>query len=225
MMPPGEALENGAISGEGRMLKRNQRYGSAVYGYTPLQVIHILGRFMRLWSVYATYQYLSQTGVSVIVFMFICILSSTMIFLVLQKPWKGRPLSTSQVVPSVINGGITALYFLLWGKGLESCGPVRAVLAEYAGAVLGVLSAFLYGRGGQIWKKEAVAFWETPEPYKGTPKGDVASEEEFNTVKTAHHWMKGKNAALGVNELGATIQKGVTTPISTALPREEWQRG
>lgn len=34
-------------------------------------------------------------------------------------------LTVLQVVPSVINGGITALYFILWGKGLKSCGPVR----------------------------------------------------------------------------------------------------
>ena len=33
-----------------------------------------------------------------------------------------------QVVPSVINGGITALYFILWGKGLKSCGPLRLAL-------------------------------------------------------------------------------------------------
>ncbi|KAH9675760.1 zinc transporter [Citrus sinensis] len=57
------------------------------------------------------------------------------------------------MVPSVINGGITALYFILWGKGLKSCGPVRALLAEYSGAVLGVLSAVLYGRRGHVWKK------------------------------------------------------------------------
>ncbi|KAH9305422.1 hypothetical protein KI387_009826, partial [Taxus chinensis] len=145
--------ENGGMSVKGRMLQRKQHFGSTAYGHAPLQAIHILGRFMRLWSVYATYHFLTQSGVSIIVFMFICLLSSTMIFLALQRPWKGRPLSTSQVVPSVINGGITALYFLLWGKGLESCGPVRTVLAEYAGAMLGVLSAFLYGRGGQIWKK------------------------------------------------------------------------
>ncbi|MBA0717207.1 hypothetical protein Golax_005044 [Gossypium laxum] len=49
-----------------------------------------------------------------------------------------------QVVPSVINGAITALYFILWGKGLKSCGPLRAILAEYSGAVLGVLSAVLF---------------------------------------------------------------------------------
>lgn len=33
-----------------------------------------------------------------------------------------------QVVPSIINGGITALYFILWGKGLKSCGPLRYYL-------------------------------------------------------------------------------------------------
>lgn len=30
-----------------------------------------------------------------------------------------------QVIPSVINGVITALYFILWGKGVKSCGPLR----------------------------------------------------------------------------------------------------
>lgn len=28
-----------------------------------------------------------------------------------------------QVVPSVVNGGIMALYFVLWGKGLKASGP------------------------------------------------------------------------------------------------------
>lgn len=30
---------------------------------------------------------------------------------------------------------------------------IRAVLAEYSGAVLGVLSAVLHGRRGFVWKK------------------------------------------------------------------------
>ncbi|ONM39132.1 hypothetical protein ZEAMMB73_Zm00001d043809 [Zea mays] len=46
-----------------------------------------------------------------------------------------------------------AFYFVLWGKGLLACGPLVALLAEYAGAVLGVLSAALYGRKVNIWKK------------------------------------------------------------------------
>ncbi|GAV89544.1 hypothetical protein CFOL_v3_32958 [Cephalotus follicularis] len=127
--------------------------GSPHFRHTPLQIIHIIGNLMRIWSVYSMYQYLSQTGASVILFIFCCLVPSTIIFLLLQKPWKGRHLVNTQVVPSVINGGITALYFILWGKGLKSCGPLRAILAEYSGAVLGVLSAVLYGRRGQIWKK------------------------------------------------------------------------
>ncbi|KAK1372263.1 zinc transporter 5 [Heracleum sosnowskyi] len=118
-----------------------------------LQIIHIIGNFLRIWSVYSMYRYLSHTGASVVLFIFTCVVPSAFIFLVLQKPWKGRPLSNSQVIPSVINGGITALYFVLWGKGLKSCGPVRAILGEYSGAVLGVLSAVLYGSRGHIWKK------------------------------------------------------------------------
>lgn len=30
---------------------------------------------------------------------------------------------------------------------------IRAILAEYSGAVLGVLSAVLYGRKSHLWKK------------------------------------------------------------------------
>ncbi|CAN1122571.1 hypothetical protein LINPERPRIM_LOCUS2798 [Linum perenne] len=121
--------------------------------HTPLQIIHVIGNFLRIWSVYSMYRYLTQTGASVALFIFCCLLPSSLLFLVMQRPWKGRPLSNQQVVPSIINGVITALYFSMWGKGLKSCGPVRTILAEYAGAVLGVLSAVLYGRGSHVWKK------------------------------------------------------------------------
>ncbi|KAF5748014.1 hypothetical protein HS088_TW05G00746 [Tripterygium wilfordii] len=127
--------------------------GSSQFRHTPLQIIHIIGNFLRIWSVYSLYRYLSQTGASVALVIFSCLVPSSILFLILQKPWKGRPLANTQVVPSIINGGITALYFILWGKGLRSCGPHRAILAEYSGAVLGVLSAVLYGRRGNVWKK------------------------------------------------------------------------
>ncbi|KAL0350322.1 UNVERIFIED_CONTAM: hypothetical protein Sradi_4181400 [Sesamum radiatum] len=125
----------------------------ANFRQTPLQVIHVIGNLMRIWSVYSMYRYLSQTGASVLLFIFSCLVPSSILCLLLQKPWKGRPLTNTQVVPSVINGGITALYFILWGMGLKSCGPLRAIFAEYSGAVLGVLSAVLYGRRGNLWKK------------------------------------------------------------------------
>ncbi|KAH1215503.1 hypothetical protein GmHk_13G036627 [Glycine max] len=123
------------------------------FRHTPFQIIHIVANFMRIWSIYSMYRYFLQTGASVVLFLFACLAPASILFLILQKPWKGRPLSDTQIVPSIINGGITALYLVLWGKGLKSCGPVRAILAEYSGAVLGVLSAVLYGRRGHLWKK------------------------------------------------------------------------
>ncbi|XP_022148182.1 zinc transporter 5 [Momordica charantia] len=130
--------------------------GSSIhFRHTPLQIVHVVGNFFRIWSIYSMYRYFSQTGASVVLFLFCCLAPAAIIFLTLQKPWKGKPLSNTQVVPSVINGGITALYFIMWGKGLKACGPLRAILVEYSGAVLGVLSAVLYGRRGFVWKKAA----------------------------------------------------------------------
>ncbi|KAL7101731.1 hypothetical protein ACP275_08G073200 [Erythranthe tilingii] len=140
MMSPNQISENRGLS------------RPPTFRQTPLQVIHFIGNLMRIWSVYSVHRYLSQTGASVVLFIFSCLVPSSIIFLLLQRPWKGRPLSTNQVVPSVINGGITALYFILWGKGLKTCGPLRIILAEYSGAVLGVLSAVVYRRGN-VWKK------------------------------------------------------------------------
>ncbi|KNA25869.1 hypothetical protein SOVF_001760 [Spinacia oleracea] len=120
---------------------------------TPLRIIHFTGNFMRIWSIYSMYHYLSQSESSVVLYIFSCLVPSSIIFLALQKPWRGRALSNAQIVPSLINGAITALYFILWVKGVKACGPLRAILAEYSGAVLGVLSAVLYGRRGHIWKK------------------------------------------------------------------------
>ncbi|XP_010553915.1 PREDICTED: zinc transporter 5 [Tarenaya hassleriana] len=121
--------------------------------HMPFQIIHLIGNFFRIWSVYSMYNYLNQTGASVVLFIFCCLAPSSIIFLIIQKPWRGRALSSQQIVPSLINGIITALFFILWGKGLKSCGPLRAILSEYSGAVLGVLSAVLYGRRGHVWKK------------------------------------------------------------------------
>ncbi|XP_044331490.1 uncharacterized protein [Triticum aestivum] len=122
---------------------------------TPLQVINILGNFVRIWSVYSLYSHLSSTGDSIVGFIFSCLVPASVIFLILQKPWKGRPLPNSQIVPTVVNGGVLALYFVLWAKGLLACRPLVALLAEYAGALLGVLSAALYGRKVNIWKKSS----------------------------------------------------------------------
>ncbi|KAH8936196.1 hypothetical protein BDL97_17G072500 [Sphagnum fallax] len=121
----------------------------------PQHGFHIIGRFLRLLSVYAAYRYLVTEGISVVVFMFVCLLGSAGLFLILQRPWRGRPLSSSLLVPTLINGGVMALSLVLWGRGLRTCGPVRTILAEYAGAVLGAISTLLFGRSGFIWRRVA----------------------------------------------------------------------
>ncbi|KAL3844879.1 hypothetical protein ACJIZ3_002282 [Penstemon smallii] len=93
--------------------------------FSRLQAMHIFGNLMRILLVYSLYHYLSQSRASVELFIFSCLAPSSILLLHFQKPWKGMPLSNTQVALSVINGGITALYFILWGKGLNSCGPFR----------------------------------------------------------------------------------------------------
>ncbi|TVU35476.1 hypothetical protein EJB05_17367, partial [Eragrostis curvula] len=120
MMSPKPSASAAADGGSGASTSRSAQTARS----TPLQVVHILGNFMRIWSVYSLYNHLSSGGDSIVGFIFSCLVPASIIFLVLQKPWKGRPLHNSQVVPSVVNGGILALYFVLWGKGLLACGPL-----------------------------------------------------------------------------------------------------
>ncbi|KAK1321000.1 hypothetical protein QJS10_CPA03g00530 [Acorus calamus] len=198
---------------------RNSR--STSLRQTPLQIIHVIGNFMRIWSIYSLYQHLSQQGDSVVIFIFSCMVPASILFLVLQTPWKGRPLTNSQVVPSVINGGIMALYYVLWGKGLKSCGPLRIILAEYAGAVLGVLSVLLYGRRGHIWKKVGglvamlVSFyflslgWATRTYFPISSIKDNANNEEMDLM----------GEPLGMGEMAVPIAAGILSALRRVIAR------
>ncbi|KAG0595927.1 hypothetical protein M758_UG210200 [Ceratodon purpureus] len=119
----------------------------------PMHVIHIVGRCLRLVSVYAAYHYVIAQGVSLTFFVFVCLLGSAAVFSALQRPWQGRPLPNSLLGPAVVNGGIMAFSLLLWANGLRNCGPVRTILGEYAGAVLGALSTLLFSRNGLVWRR------------------------------------------------------------------------
>ncbi|CAM8994551.1 unnamed protein product [Rhodiola kirilowii] len=95
-----------------------------------------------------------RPGASVVLFIFCCLASSVYhISDFAETVVRGRPLSNTQVNTSVINGAITALYFILWGKSLKSIGPQRTILAEYSGAVLGVLSGRVVWAAWDICKK------------------------------------------------------------------------
>ncbi|MCO5573383.1 hypothetical protein L7F22_027153 [Adiantum nelumboides] len=121
----------------------------------PLHAVHLIGRYLRLLSVYTVYQYLLLSGSSVVVFTFSCISTAALIFLIVHRPWRGRSLTTYQLVPSIINGAFLSLSYVLWGLGLRACGPLRTIMAEYVGAVLGAISTLILGKAGGKWKKVA----------------------------------------------------------------------
>lgn len=184
----------------------------------PLQIIHVLGNFMRIWSVYSMYRYFSHTGASVVLFLFSCLVPACILFLILQKPWKGRPLSNTQVIPSVINGGITALYFFLWGKGVKSCGPLRAIVCEYSGAVLGVLSAVLYGRRGQVWKKVGGLVAMLGSFYFLSQGWAAATSSPF-TFSDAPDTEDSKVQVVGMKEMLVPIAAGVLSALRRVIAR------
>ena len=62
-----------------------------------MHAIHIVGRCLRLVSVYAAYHYVIARGVSLTFFVFVCLLGSAAVFSALQRPWRGRPLPNSLV--------------------------------------------------------------------------------------------------------------------------------
>ncbi|XP_058091503.1 uncharacterized protein LOC131237637 [Magnolia sinica] len=201
-------------------ISEDRIYRSTSLRHTPLQIIHVIGNFMRIWSVYSMYHYLSQQGASAVVFIFTCLVPSSIIFLALQTPWKGRPLSNSQVIPSVINGGITALYFILWGKGLKSCGPLRAIMAEYSGAVLGVLSALLYGRRGHIWKKVAgliammASFYFLSQGWATATFSPFSFKDSFDTELPVK-----REEALGFKAMAVPIAAGIFSALRRVIAR------
>lgn len=201
-----------------KQISEDRGVGPIVFRHTPFQIIHVFGNFMRIWSVYLMYHYLSQQGASVLGFIFTSLVPSCVIFLALQKPWKGRPLTNQQVASSIINGAITALYYILWGKGLKSCGPLRAIMAEYAGAVLGVLSAALYGRKGHVWKKVGGLIAMLASFYFLSQGWAMSSHSPFSfkdSIATEGH----TEETLGMKQMVVPIFAGILSALRRVIAR------
>ncbi|KAG6557038.1 hypothetical protein Mapa_000964 [Marchantia paleacea] len=113
---------------------------------TPTPVIHHRPHTGRLWiavllqlsSLYAVHQWLSRSQEqSVVNFAFLSFFVASLVLGLLQRPWKGRAIVSSQWLLLLLSGGLLALSFMLRMRGLAVVGPLETILAEYAGAVLG----------------------------------------------------------------------------------------
>ncbi|CAI5523682.1 unnamed protein product [Closterium sp. Naga37s-1] len=134
--------------------------------HAPLHAFYVVGRSLRVLSVFAAYRFLVESDVSVLLFAFFSLLGAAILFFLLQRPWKGKRLTNTQVAPrshsgdhrfclpdtqwgiSVMNGGVLALAVVTWAYGLKQCGPLRSVMAEYSGAVVATISTMIFGRRG-----------------------------------------------------------------------------
>lgn len=123
-----------------------------------------------------------------------------------------------KVYPSVINRAITALYFILWVKGIESCGPLRGIMAEYSGALLGVLSALLYRRRGQVWKKVGglvamlIAFYFLSQGWATTTYSPFSFKDNSETEVQSQE-------ALGMKEMIVPMLAGILSAVRRVIAR------
>ncbi|CAI5490762.1 unnamed protein product, partial [Closterium sp. Naga37s-1] len=116
--------------------------------HAPLHAFYVVGRSLRVLSVFAAYRFLVESDVSVLLFAFFSLLGAAILFFLLQRPWKGKRLTNTQWGISVMNGGVLALAVVTWAYGLKQCGPLRSVMAEYSGAVVATISTMIFGRRG-----------------------------------------------------------------------------
>ncbi|XP_024175642.1 uncharacterized protein LOC112181513 isoform X3 [Rosa chinensis] len=168
------------------------------FRHTPLQVIHIVGNFLRIWSIYSLYRYLSQTGASVVLFLFICLIPASILFLILQKPWKGRPLSNTQSY----NGRVfwcypwSTLCSIIWAEGsrLEKDGCFF-IFYQIGGLIAMVASFYFLSQG---WATETYS----PFSFKDNVDAEVQPEQ-----------------VLGMKEMAIPIFAGILSALRRVIAR------
>lgn len=154
--------EDVSLGGDGFARLNKYHLGPSASGRTasgpPVAqyVLYCAGRFLRLAALYAAFHFLVKSGTPVVLFIFFCLSAAAVIFFVLQQPWRGRKLQTAQWLLAVLNGAVMALSQVLWALGLVKCGPIRIVMAEYAGAVVAACSTMVVFRSHRAAKINGV---------------------------------------------------------------------
>lgn len=209
-----------AMDGRIRLSKYNLGSARSPSREFPIYTIHLVGRFLRLISVYIVHGYLLLPGASVVTFTFVCLLTATIFFLILHRPWKGRPLSTTELVPTLVNGAVLALSYVLWGKALRDCGPVRTVMGEYVGAFVGAASTLVFGRGGGKWKKVGGLMAMSASYFFLSQGWAMASYSPFSfrNGEVAQSSVS-KKGPIGISSMSLPIFAGILAALSRVIAR------
>ena len=108
----------------------------APVGAGPGIALYFVGKFLRVLAVYSAHAYLSRYAGDVVYFVAASLIGAALLFLGLQQPWRGRPLTREQWAPVILSGTVLVLSQLLWTYALKNSGPIRSTFGEYASVAL-----------------------------------------------------------------------------------------
>ena len=106
-------------------------------------------------------------GLSSVVFAAATLAITSVVLLVLQRPWNGKGLGARQAAKVVVQSLLLGSSFVLWAGGLLLCGPATTVMLEYTEVMLLRMGRSISSRGGRGRSARLIA--------AGKPLGVLAS--------------------------------------------------
>ena len=95
----------------------------------------VASKVLRALALLAAYRVLAA-GLSSVVFAAATLAITSVVLLILQRPWTGMKLGVRQVVKVVMQSLLLGSSFVLWAGGLLLCGPATTVILEYTEVML-----------------------------------------------------------------------------------------
>mmetsp|Transcript_38695 Transcript_38695/g.152769 ORF Transcript_38695/g.152769 Transcript_38695/m.152769 type:complete len:422 (-) Transcript_38695:4150-5415(-) len=101
----------------------------------------VAAKASRVLAVFLTFDYLTSpivtgtasrvlTTLPLQIFLFLAMSGASIVLLLLQKPWQGKPLGLAELQDVVVGGALLALTMYVYAAGLRACGPMRALLLD-----------------------------------------------------------------------------------------------
>ena len=95
----------------------------------------VASKVLRALALLAGYRVLAD-GLSSVLFAAATLGFTSVVLLVLQRPWTGKELSTKHTVKVAVQSLLLGSSFVLWAGGLLLCGPATTVMLEYTEVML-----------------------------------------------------------------------------------------